>query len=50
MKRLKRSKTETQGSYGGIGLRITMQDNVLTVLTPMADTPRILPEYFPTIK
>lgn len=38
-KAYKEMKTETQGSYGGIGLRITMQDNVLTVLTPMADTP-----------
>lgn len=38
-KSYKEMKTETQGSYGGIGLRITMQDNVLTVLTPMADTP-----------
>jgi carboxyl-terminal processing protease len=38
-KAYKEVKTETQGSYGGIGLRITMQDNVLTVLTPMADTP-----------
>src|SRR5574344_1333381 len=33
-KSYKEMKTETQGSYGGIGLRITMQDNVLTVLTP----------------
>lgn len=38
-KSYKEMKTETQGSYGGIGLRITMQDNILTVLTPMADTP-----------
>lgn len=35
----KEMKTETQGSYGGIGLRITMQDNILTVLTPIPDTP-----------
>lgn len=38
-KSYKEIKNETQGSYGGIGLRITMQDNILTVLTPMADTP-----------
>lgn len=44
----KEMKTETQGSYGGIGLRITMQDDELTVLTPIPDTPAyfsgILPE------
>jgi len=38
-KAYKEMKTETQGSYGGIGLRITMQDNILTVLTPIPDTP-----------
>ncbi len=44
----KEMKTETQGSYGGVGLRITMQDDELTVVTPMPDTPAyylgILPE------
>lgn len=44
----KEMKTETQGSYGGIGLRITTQDEELTVLTPIPDTPAyfsgILPE------
>lgn len=44
----KEMKTETQGSYGGIGLRITMQNDELTVLTPIPDTPAyfagILPE------
>ncbi|MFA7073771.1 MAG: S41 family peptidase [Endomicrobiaceae bacterium] len=44
----KEMKTETQGSYGGVGLRIMMQDGILTVLTPMPDTPAyyagILPE------
>ena len=44
----KEMKTETQGSYGGIGLRITTQDDELTVLTPIPDTPAyfagILPE------
>lgn len=41
-------KTETQGSYGGVGLRITTQSEELTVVTPMPDTPAyfagILPE------
>lgn len=44
----KEMKTETQGSYGGVGLRITMQDDELTVVTPLPDTPAyfsgILPE------
>jgi len=47
-KAYKEMKTETQGSYGGVGLRIMMQDGILTVLTPMPDTPAyyagILPE------
>ena len=38
-KSYKEMKTETQGSFGGVGLRITMQDNILTVLTPIPDTP-----------
>ena len=38
-KAYKEMKTETQGSFGGVGLRITMQDNILTVLTPIPDTP-----------
>ena len=41
-------KTETQGSFGGVGIRITIQNNELTVVTPMPDTPAyyagILPE------
>lgn len=47
-KAYKEMKTETQGSFGGVGIRITMQDGVLTVITPMPDTPAysagILPE------
>ena len=47
-KAYKEMKTETQGSYGGVGLRIMLQDGILTVLTPMTDTPAyyagILPE------
>ena len=44
----KEMKTETQGSFGGVGIRITIQNNELTVVTPMPDTPAyyagILPE------
>ncbi len=44
----KEMKTETQGSFGGVGIRITTQNNELTVVTPMPDTPAyyagILPE------
>lgn len=47
-KAYKEMKTETQGSYGGVGLRIMLQEGILTVLTPMTDTPAyyagILPE------
>lgn len=32
-------KTETKGSFGGVGIRITTQNNELTVVTPMPDTP-----------
>ncbi len=40
-------KTETQGSYGGIGLRITTQSEELTVITPMPDTPAYLAGILP---
>ena len=47
-KAYKEMKTETQGSFGGVGIRITMQDGSLTIITPMPDTPAysagILPE------
>lgn len=32
-------RTETKGSFGGVGIRITIQNNELTVVTPMPDTP-----------
>ena len=32
-------RTETKGSFGGVGIRITTQNNELTVVTPMPDTP-----------
>jgi len=31
--------TETEGSFSGIGIEITMKDNVLTVISPIEDTP-----------
>lgn len=44
----KEMRTETQGSFGGVGIRITIQNDELTVVTPMPDTPAyyagILPE------
>lgn len=32
-------KTETQGQFGGLGIRIAIRDGWLTVITPMPDTP-----------
>lgn len=32
-------KTETQGKFGGLGIEITLRDSVLTVVTPIEDTP-----------
>lgn len=32
-------KTETEGQYGGLGLRIMIRDEVLTVITPLPGTP-----------
>ena len=44
----KEMKTETQGSFGGVGIRITIQNGELTIVTPLPDTPAysagILPE------
>jgi carboxyl-terminal processing protease len=31
--------TETEGSFSGIGIEITMKDNILTVISPIEDTP-----------
>ncbi|MFH1678596.1 MAG: PDZ domain-containing protein, partial [Candidatus Omnitrophota bacterium] len=30
---------ETTGEFGGLGIEITIQDNLLTVITPIEDTP-----------
>jgi carboxyl-terminal processing protease len=35
----KEMKVETEGSFGGIGIEITLQDNILTVVSPIEDTP-----------
>lgn len=35
----KEMKTETQGQFGGLGIRIAIRDGWLTVITPMPDTP-----------
>jgi carboxyl-terminal processing protease len=35
----KEMQTETEGLFGGIGIRITVQDGWLTVITPLPDTP-----------
>ncbi len=32
-------RNETQGSFTGIGIEITLRDNVITVISPIADTP-----------
>src|SRR3989338_5467751 len=32
-------KTETEGQFGGVGLRLTFQDDWLTVQTPMPGSP-----------
>ena len=32
-------KTETQGKFGGLGIEITIKDGLLTIITPIEDTP-----------
>ncbi|WP_411339664.1 S41 family peptidase [Sphingopyxis sp. J-6] len=32
-------RTQTDGQYGGLGLSVTMEDGVVKVIAPMADTP-----------
>lgn len=32
-------KTETQGKFGGLGIEISIKDGLLTVITPIEDTP-----------
>jgi len=35
----KEMKSETEGEFGGLGIRIAIRDNVLTVITPLPGTP-----------
>jgi carboxyl-terminal processing protease len=35
----KEMKTETEGEFGGLGIRIAIRENVLTVITPLPGTP-----------
>lgn len=35
----KELKTETQGKFGGLGIEISIRDGLLTVVTPIEDTP-----------
>ncbi len=35
----KEMKTETEGEFGGLGIRIALRDGVLTVITPLPGTP-----------
>lgn len=35
----KELKTETQGKFGGLGIEISIRDGLLTVVTPLEDTP-----------
>jgi len=32
-------KSETEGEFGGLGIRISVRDNILTVITPLPGTP-----------
>lgn len=32
-------KTETQGKFGGLGIEISIRDGLLTIITPLEDTP-----------
>lgn len=32
-------KTETEGKFGGLGIEISIRDNLLTIITPIEDTP-----------
>ena len=35
----KEMKVETEGEFGGLGIEITIRNNVLTIVTPIEDTP-----------
>ena len=38
----KELQVETKGSFGGIGIEITMKDNILTVVSPLEGTPAFI--------
>jgi carboxyl-terminal processing protease len=38
----KELQSDTKGSFGGIGIEITMQNEILTVVSPIEDTPAFL--------
>lgn len=35
----KEMKTDTKGEFGGLGIEISIRDNVLTIISPIEDTP-----------
>src|SRR5438477_547845 len=35
----KEMKSETEGEFGGLGIRISIRDGILTVITPLPGTP-----------
>src|SRR3989344_2607005 len=35
----KELRTETQGKFGGLGIEISIRDGLLTIITPIEDTP-----------
>ncbi len=42
-----RVKSDTEGEFGGIGIRVDMRDGWLTVVTPLHDTPAWKAQVFP---
>jgi carboxyl-terminal processing protease len=38
-KSIKILKTETEGKFGGLGIEITIKDDLLTVIAPIEDSP-----------
>ncbi|MBU2573104.1 MAG: S41 family peptidase [Elusimicrobia bacterium] len=43
----KRVKSDTEGEFGGLGIRVAMSDGWLTVLTPLPDTPAYRARMYP---
>ncbi|MBI4801209.1 MAG: S41 family peptidase [Elusimicrobia bacterium] len=42
-----RVKSDTEGEFGGIGIRVDMRDGWLTVVTPLPDTPAYRAQMYP---